>query len=71
MVTNFSIHNESILDEFSKYPPERINISPFAILMEKVTEYHNDNDPNFTTIEPEKMPMDKEKSRAFGSAHPI
>jgi len=44
---------------------------PFAILMEKVTEYHNDNDPNFTTIEPEKSPMNKEKSRAFGSAHPI
>ncbi len=44
---------------------------PFGILMEKLTEYHDDDDPNFTTIEPEKMPMDKEKSRAFGSAHPI
>ena len=41
------------------------------MVFERVTQMLGENTDENTTFEPLKKPVDKEKSRAFGSAHPI
>ncbi len=43
----------------------------FKMVFERVTQMLGENTDENTTFEPLKKPVDKEKSRAFGSAHPI
>lgn len=43
----------------------------FKMVFERVSQMLGENVDENTTFEPLKEPVDKEKSRAFGSAHPI
>ena len=44
---------------------------PFDLILGTVNEALSEKNTDKNTFEPPKEPVDKEKSRAFGSAHPI